>query len=267
MSLRATLRAAPTLARVGVMQAVAYRAELFVWILSTSMPLVMLALFSAVAAEGPLGRFSAADFTAYFLGTFIVRQFTASWASWEINDEVRTGTLSMRLLRPVSPIVSYAIENLSAMPLRLVIALPVAFAMLAATGSERLPGDAAGWLLFLLSWIGAWLLTFIVHVIMGTLSFWMEQSMKLMDVWFAGYLVFSGYLVPIELFPTGLREVALYSPFHAQIGLPVEALLGAHTRAETVAWIALQWGWVLVLGTLAAVLWRRGLRRFGAVGG
>lgn len=267
MSLGATLKAAPTLARIGVMQAVAYRAELFVWILSTTMPLVMLALFAAVAAEGPLGRFSSADFTAYFLATFIVRQFTASWASWEINGEVRTGELSMRLLRPVSPIVSYAIENLSAMPLRLVIAVPVAFVMLAASGVERLPGDAAGWLLFASSWVAAWLLTFIVHVIMGTLSFWMEQSMKLMDVWFAGYLVFSGYLVPIELFPDGLREVARYSPFHAQIGLPVEVLLGAHPRAEAVGWIAVQWGWVLGLGLLAAVLWRRGLRRFSAVGG
>lgn len=267
MSLRATWKATPTLARIGVMQAVAYRAELLVWILSTSMPLVMLALFSAVAAEGPLGRFSSADFTAYFLATFIVRQFTASWASWEINDEVRTGSLSMRLLRPVSPIISYAIENLSAMPLRLVIAAPVAFVMLAASGAERLPGDAAGWLMFGAGWIGAWLLTFTVHVIMGTLSFWMEQSMKLMDVWFAGYLVFSGYLVPIELFPPGLREVAAYSPFHAQIGLPVELLLGAHTQAEALGWLAVQWGWVLGLGLLARGLWRRGLRRFGAVGG
>jgi len=267
MSLCATLKAAPMLARIGVMQAVAYRAELLVWILSTTLPLVMLALFSAVAEDGPLGRFSSADFTAYFLATFLVRQFTASWASWEINDEVRSGTLSMRLLRPVSPIVSYAIENLSAFPSRLIIAVPVALLMLAASGSEHLPADAVGWLLFFLSWLGAWLLTFIVHVIMGTLAFWLEQSIKLMDVWFAGYLVFSGYLVPIELFPPGLREVALYSPFHAQIGLPVETLIGAHTRAETLGWIAVQWGWVLVLGTLCAVLWRRGLRRYGAVGG
>ena len=40
-----TLKALPTLLRVGLAAAVAYRAELFVWLLSTNMPLVMLALW------------------------------------------------------------------------------------------------------------------------------------------------------------------------------------------------------------------------------
>lgn len=267
MSLGATAKALPTLFRVGLVSAVAYRAELFVWVLSTSMPLVMLALFSAVAADAPLGRFGSADFAAYFLATFIVRQFTASWASWEINEEVRTGTLALRLLRPVSPIVSYAVENLSAMPLRLFIAVPVALVMLAATGTERLPHDVSGWLVFVLAWLGAWLLNFTVHVIIGTLSLWFEQSTKLMDVWFAGYLVFSGYLVPVELFPDGLRTATEWLPFHAQIGLPVELLLGARVGARALLGLAVQWGYILALGALAALLWRRGLRRFGAVGG
>ncbi len=81
MSLHATLRASPTLVRIGVMQAVAYRAELFVWILSNSMPFIMLALFVAVAREGPLGGYGSADFVAYFLATFVVRQFTGRDAS------------------------------------------------------------------------------------------------------------------------------------------------------------------------------------------
>ena len=267
MSLAATVKAAPTLVRVGVMSAVAYRAELFVWILSNSMPFVMLALFSAVAHKAPLGRFGEADFAAYFLATFIVRQFTASWASWEINEEVRSGTLSMRLLRPVSPIISYAIENLSAMPLRLVFAVPIGVVLVTVAGTERLPRDAGHWVLFFASWFGAWLLTFTVHVIMGTLSFWMERSMKLMDVWFTGYLVFSGYLVPLELFPPGLQEVTHWLPFRAQIGMPVEVLLGVHAPDVAAKGVAVQWGWVVGLGLVAAILWRRGIRRYGAVGG
>ena len=47
----------PTLLRVGLAAAVAYRAEFLVWMLSTTMPLVMLALWSAVAREAPVGRF------------------------------------------------------------------------------------------------------------------------------------------------------------------------------------------------------------------
>ena len=90
MSFARTARALPTLLRVGFAEALAYRAEMLVWILSTTMPLVMLALFSAVDEGGPLGRFDEAGFAAYFLATFIVRQFTACWASWEINEHAIT---------------------------------------------------------------------------------------------------------------------------------------------------------------------------------
>jgi hypothetical protein len=92
------LRAYPTLLRVGFAGAIAYRAEMLVWMLTTTMPLVSLALWSAVAASAPVGRFGAGDFTAYFLATLIVRQLTGSWLVWEMNMDIGAGALQ-RLLR------------------------------------------------------------------------------------------------------------------------------------------------------------------------
>ena len=46
---RRMLRAYPTLLRVGLAEAIAYRAEFLVWMLATTMPLVMLAIMSAMA--------------------------------------------------------------------------------------------------------------------------------------------------------------------------------------------------------------------------
>ncbi|RYE90856.1 MAG: ABC transporter permease, partial [Myxococcales bacterium] len=94
MSLRSTVRALPTMVRVGLQEALAYRAELLVWILSTTLPLVMLALFSAVAREAPIGRYGPGEITLYFLVTFGVRQLTGSWVAWQMNLEVREGKLS-----------------------------------------------------------------------------------------------------------------------------------------------------------------------------
>src|SRR6202020_2137805 len=98
VSVRSSLRALPALLRAGVLEAVAYRAELVVWALTSTMPLIMLALFGAVAQSGPLGRYGVPQLTAYFLATFVVRQLTSSWVSWQINAEVRDGTLASRLL-------------------------------------------------------------------------------------------------------------------------------------------------------------------------
>lgn len=62
--MRAELRAMPTMLRVGLAETIAYRAEMVVWILTTTMPLVMLALWSSVADEAPFRQYTQTDFVA-----------------------------------------------------------------------------------------------------------------------------------------------------------------------------------------------------------
>src|SRR5450432_277356 len=131
-SLLSAARAYPTLLRVGFAEAVAYRAEMLAWMLATTMPLVSLALWSAVAAEAPVGRFTQQRFGAYFLATLVVRQLTGSWLVWEMNQEIRSGTLSRRLLKPIHPLIAYSAENISAPPLRAALSAPVAIIALLA---------------------------------------------------------------------------------------------------------------------------------------
>ncbi len=253
--------------RIGVSEAVAYRAEMFVWVLATTMPLISLALWTAVAREAPVGRFTAAGFGAYFLVTFIVRQITGSWISWQMNFEVRQGTLSQRLLRPVHPLFAYGAEVIAALPLRLVVALPVAIVILATSARQGLTTDPLLWLAFFLALLGSWLITYLVNVMIGTLALFMESSIKVMDVYLALFFVFAGYTIPVELFPGWLRALNDWLPFRYQIGLPVELATHGHTRAEALRMLGQQWAYVLVLGLAAQMFWQRGLKRFAAYGG
>jgi ABC-2 type transport system permease protein len=137
-----TLRAVPTLLRVGFADAVAYRAEFLVWVLAYTMPVIMLALWSAVAAEAPLGRFGEREFEAYFFVTLLVRLTTGAWVVWEMNTEVRLGTLQTRLLRPLHPLLAYLLENIAALPMRVVMAVPIGIAFVLAFGPVSLHPDA-----------------------------------------------------------------------------------------------------------------------------
>lgn len=267
MSIRATLRAFPTMVRTGFSEAIAYRAEMFIWVISTTMPFIMMGLWTAVARDAPVGRFAGEGFVAYFLATFVVRQLTGAWAAWQINFEVKQGTLAMRLLRPVSPIWSYAAENLGAFPLRLVVAIPVLLLSVLVVGRDAVPREAWGWPLFFVALLGGWLISFLANVMIGTLSLYMESSGRVMDVWLALFFVFSGYLYPVELFPSALRTLADWLPFRYQIGLPVETLTGARGFSETLELLARQWLWVGILAGTCSLLWKRGLKRFGAFGG
>ena len=267
MSAGSTLRALPTLLRVGVSEAVAYRAEMLVWILGTTMPFISMALWTAVARYEPVGRYDAEGFVRYFLATFVVRQITGSWVSWQMNYEVRQGTLAMRLLRPISPLWSYAAENLGYMPMRFVLVLPVVFFAVLQAGARSVPVTATGWLLLLVGLLGGWLVTFLANVAIGTLCLYMESSSRLMDVWYALFLVCSGYLYPVELFPPGLRGVLEWLPFRYQIGLPVELMTNVHDLPTALGLLARQWLWVAVLLGLSVLSWKRGLKRFAAYGG
>lgn len=267
MSVRATVRALPTLLRVGFADAVAYRAEMIVWVLATTMPLVMLALWTTVAQGAPIGRFGEPQFIAYFLATFIVRQLTGSWAFYEMNFEVRNGTLAMRLLRPVHPLLAYAAEGLAAMPMRFVVSLPVAFIALALVGRTAVAHDPWTWVLWVVSVAGAWLLTLFVNLVIGSLALFVESTMKLMDAWLVFYFVLSGYLIPVDLFPHALRIVVDWLPFRYQIGLPVELMTGAHGHGTALTLLARQWAWVGVGAAVTSVAWQRGVRRFAAYGG
>ncbi len=265
--MRRTLRALPTLVRVGFAEAVAYRAEMLVWLLSTTMPLVMLALMTAVAREGPIGRFGKADFTAYYLAALVVRLLTGAWVIWEVNFEIRQGTLASRLLRPLHPLVAYAAENVGAMPMRLALVVPLAIAAVAIAGPSHVTHDPLLLAAFPLAVVGAWLITFLAMAVIGALAFWVESSGGLFEVWLGLFGVFSGYLIPLELFPHWLAVLARFLPFRYMLAFPVEMVVGMTPRAAALGELGVQWLFVGALGLAAREAWRHGLRRFAAYGG
>jgi ABC-2 type transport system permease protein len=264
---RRALRALPTLIRVGLADAVAYRAEMIVWLLSTTMPLVMLALMTAVARDAPMGRFGPADFTAYYLAALVVRLMTGAWVIWEVNFEIRQGTLAYRLLRPIHPLVAYAAENVGAMPLRLVAVVPIAAGAILATGGERLTRDPLLLAAFPVAVIGGWLISFLAMAVIGALAFWVEASGAIFELWLGLFGVFSGYLVPLELFPRWLEIAARFLPFRYMLAFPVEMVINMTSRTAALRELGIQWMFVLFLAVAARLAWRAGLRRFAAFGG
>lgn len=266
-SLAHAARAYPTLLRVGLSGAIAYRAEMLVWMLTTTMPLVSLALWSAVAAEGAVGGFTQQRFGAYFLTTLVVRQLTGSWLVWVLNQEIRSGSLAQRLQKPIHPLIVYSAENLSALPLRAALSAPIAVigVFLLSPGALQLsPGTLS---VFLISLVGAWAINFFTMALIGSLAFFLESSTAIFEIWLVVFGLLSGYMVPLQLFPAWLQRVAFVLPFRYTVAFPVETILGGLSGGELLLNLGVQWGWVLACAVGAELVWRAGLRRFAAFGG
>jgi ABC-2 type transport system permease protein len=261
------LRAFPAMLRVGFADALAYRAEFLVWVLAYTMPIIMLALWTAVAREAPVGRFGEREFQAYFLATLVVRLATGAWVIWDMNMEVRQGTLQKRLLRPMHPIVTYLAENMAAVPMRIVVVTPITVLSLAWVGLSALSDSTLQLCAVPLSLLGAFLLNFFSMASIGALALYFESSIAAFELWLGLYTVLSGYVMPLEFFPAYLRPFIDALPFRQMLAFPVENLLGLSTPAQTLQDLGLQWGYAAAFAVLAFLLWRGGVKRYAAFGG
>ncbi len=264
------LRALPTLLRIGVAETVAYRAEFVVWMLTSTMPLIMLSLWTSVASEGPFKDYSSADFVAYFLGVLIVRNLTSNWVAFQISEDVRLGMLSMRLLRPIHPFFAYATNHVAAVPFRSLVALPIAIILLVSSGASSLTTEPVQLALLVPSIVLAWLITFGLMFAIGCCAFWITQAFGIFNFYFGVWSLLSGYLMPMELmrskYPV-IADVAMRLPFYYMLGAPVELMTKHKTTEQLVELISWQVSWAVICVCIALWAWRKGIRRFEAVGG
>lgn len=267
VALRRALFAYPAMLRAGFAGAVAYRAEMVVWMLTTTMPLVSLSLWSAVAEGGPVGRFSQRDFAVYFIAVLLVRQLSSSWLVWELNAEIKSGALAQKLLRPLHPLWLYSAENLGALPIRVVLCSPLVILSVAVFDTLPLPRTLASIVVFLLALTGAWLLNFFTMALVGALAFFVESSVAIFELYMLGFMVFSGYIVPLDLFPARARALAEVLPFRYALAFPVEVATGVVSGTAMLRLLTIQWAFVLVAAAGALLVFRAGIRRFAAFGG
>jgi ABC-2 type transport system permease protein len=150
---------------------------------------------------------------------------------------------------------------------RSLLSVPIAAVVLVTFEGHQLSKDPAIWAIFVFSILGAWLITLLTNLVVGCLAFFLESSTKIMDVWLAFYFVFSGYMVPIAIFPHAIRSVIDFLPFRYQLGLPVELMIGMHEPREALLLLLRQWMMVGVLFAIVVLVWQRGIRRFESYGG
>ncbi|MEB3214279.1 MAG: ABC-2 family transporter protein [Leptolyngbyaceae bacterium] len=242
---------------------VEYRAELLFWVLSGSLPLILMGVWSQAADGGDFG-FSSLEFIRYFIAVFFVRQFSIVWVIWEFERQVVEGTLSPKLLQPMDPawhhFASHFAERFARMPFVIVL-LVLFFAVYPA--AFWIP-SAARLVLALIVLHLAFVLRFIMQYTFAMLAFWTERANAVENFWFLPYLFLSGIIAPLEVFPPGVRAVVSWLPFPYLIHFPASLLLGIETNIVKGLLIMLMWiGFFFLMNRL---LWRKGIRQYSGMG-
>ncbi len=262
----AWLKAYPTLLKVYYARSIEYRGQMVIWILSSILPLVMMLVWIQIAnTQGPINGFGSQDFIAYYLMVTLFRRLTGAWIFWDVDADIRNGTLSPQLLKPLHPLHHLLTRVVSSKPIQIVFVLPpivIASLLLEVHYDLRV----STWALALWAAWGALLIEFFAQGIIGSLSFWITQAEAIIEVWFWVRSFLSGWIIPLVMFPIGLQTALLYLPFRYCLAFPIEIILGYLTPDQIALGFVMQWAWVGVFFVLFQIVWRRGLKVYGAVG-
>lgn len=181
-----------------------------------------------------------------------------------LEDDIRSGALDARLLRPKSHLAIRLAEGAGALLARMAALGAAGLLLLALTG--RAPPPLAAWpALTLLAVLGG-VIGLLTLALVGLCAFWMRRVL-------AAYLVnqklsflLGGLAAPVTLYPEWLERLSLASPFAAQLYGP--AAYAVAPTSQAFAWaLAAQAVWLALLGAAVAGLWAAGVARLTREGG
>jgi ABC-2 type transport system permease protein len=104
------------------------------------------------------------------------------------------------------------------------------------------------------------------HFVVGLTAVWLHDSRPVYWVWQKGVFLLGGLLVPLQLYPDGLRTVAELSQFAAILHGPGGLVLG---EDGATAWViaARLAGWLVFALGLATCVYQRSTKSLDGAGG
>ncbi len=182
-----------------------------------------------------------------------------------IDQEVKGGDLAYTLNRPYN----YALFQFATYLGGALLALPINFAVgatiaLALAGPPSIPAPA--WPAVLVVMILAMSLNFVVELTIGLLAFWFEDTFAFFWIYQKTVFTLGGLFLPLDLFPSALRQVAANLPFTSIAYRPAR-LAADFDLPSFLSTVAMQVFWLIVLGAVATIIYRRGVRRIDLNGG
>ncbi len=128
------------------------------------------------------------------------------------------------------------------------------------------PPELISWPLAMIAMLGAWVLSFLVNGMIGLAAFVSEEVAPFEWIYQKFAFIFGGLLIPLDFYPRWLQTIAFALPFPAMTYGPSRLFVTPDLDLFASV-LGQQVIWVLVLGILLALAYRRGLAYLTVNGG
>ncbi len=240
--------------------------EVILWIIIQSIPILgMSYVWSSSGQNLTPGRIS--WLITYYLVIFVVDRLTSFYFERNMQDEIRQGTFSRYLLKPI-PIRKFLIvDNLGGKAFNtLFLLMPImAFISTLFSGQILLPSPV-NFFLFIISLICAFFIQFYIATLVTSVSFFLEQAYAFNHLHWMLDAVIGGYMLPLTFYPDLLQRLFALFPFPYVYYFPVAIFTGQFIPYIAIQKICFALFWVFALYLISTRVWNIGLKRYSSVG-
>ncbi len=259
---------------VGIQNNLTYRVNYLARTLFGFIPLMAVlylwrTIYSGKGAGAVVSGYTLAQMISYYLLVTVVDALTAvNEDDWQIAADIKDGNISQFLLKPIDYLLYRLSLFLSGRVTYVGVALiPLALFFLYLRQYLVLPASGTAFGIFLVSLVFTALLQFFISYAMAMLAFWVLEVSTFIFILFAFEYIASGHLFPLDILPPGLARLLNFTPFPYQLYFPVGVYMGKIRGDELVRGLLMQMFWLAAAYGLARFAWRRGIRKYAAVGG
>lgn len=243
--------------------------ELLASLLTPGLSIVLWYSLFQISAASQIRGYTFAEMVAYILCVaFTEGVLHVQSQGMKQMDDIHEGTLNTFLLRPFHPYgywFAYDMARKAMTGLLAVFTIGIVAAV--CLWFLHVPFTVSHALVAILSVVVAAPLHFLLFSLMVLLTFWVGRTWGVTFILRVLMALATGALVPLSFFPDGIREVVFTLPFQFLGYVPVQIFLGRYSGVQTLQAFGLMLLWIGVLAFACRVVYRRGLKTYGAYGG
>jgi ABC-2 type transport system permease protein len=191
--------------------------------------------------------------------------FLFVFGSNDLMKSVASGDVATDLLKPLRLFTLWMGKDLGRALVNLVTRGVLFLAIFQFFTPLVWPQSWSQWILFFISLVLSWLVSYSWRFLVNLAAFWTPDAIG--RAAFAVSQLFSGFMLPLRLFPPIVQQLFQLTPFPSIVNTPIEIWLGLTTGPKI--WLALEMQifWLVVLYWLCQVTVRAGVRHLVIQGG
>lgn len=245
------------------------RLATLIWVFMGAFPVFLMIIVwnSLYRQGGGLGGFSLTHLVTYYFLVGLVNNFTLTFRSSEVPRRIKDGDLAVDLLRPYSFIKQQMADELGYKVMSMFVVLPSFFVLFLLVGDNiHLPLSISNIVLFTITVVLAFLLTFMFEFVLCMVAFYTETAWWIFHIRLVTMFVFGGVTFPLTFFPQKVQQVLNFLPYKYFLFFPTQVLQGLYSSKEYIQSLIIMIVWIAVLYFLYKKMWQHGIKNFSAVG-